>query len=233
MGKYIEMLSLFGVGGAHPGGLALTKEILSKLPLNKNVQILDVGCGTGQTIDYLSSFECPIIGIDSNHKMVEKAKARCDRLKDVTILLEDLEDLPFSNDSFDYIISESVLSFTNIEQSLYEIFRVLKPNGYLVATELTIENSLTNEEENELISFYGFSKIQFEDDWVKQLKQQGFKKIKALTPNQFSKHNHAQTSEIRITEPIPEEYYSLMERHTLFNEKYKDRLTFRVLSCIK
>ncbi|MCR1834683.1 hypothetical protein NSA56_09745 [Oceanobacillus caeni] len=45
--RYLDCLALFGVGGAHPGGLPLTKRILSKEEIDEKQSILDAGCGTG------------------------------------------------------------------------------------------------------------------------------------------------------------------------------------------
>ncbi|MGV2549691.1 SAM-dependent methyltransferase, partial [Bacillus licheniformis] len=53
MSRYLEMLSLFGVAGAHPGGLAFSKAVLQKAAPSPDQPILDAGCGTGQTAAYL------------------------------------------------------------------------------------------------------------------------------------------------------------------------------------
>ena len=52
--RYLDLLAEFGVGGAHPGGFPLTKEVLSSLHLPPSSSVLDIGCGTGQTAEYLS-----------------------------------------------------------------------------------------------------------------------------------------------------------------------------------
>lgn len=73
--KYLNFLSQFGVGGAHPGGLSLTMDVLRKEQINESSYVLDVGCGTGQTAAYLASrFGAKVTGIDIHPLMVEKAK---------------------------------------------------------------------------------------------------------------------------------------------------------------
>lgn len=42
MSRYLEMLSLFGVEGAHPGGLAFSKAVLQKAAPSPNQPILDL-----------------------------------------------------------------------------------------------------------------------------------------------------------------------------------------------
>ena len=74
---YLDFLSKFGVSGAHPGGINLTKEILKTEEINKTSRILDVGCGTGQTAAYLAEqYGAIVTGMDINPIMVEKAKNR-------------------------------------------------------------------------------------------------------------------------------------------------------------
>jgi ubiquinone/menaquinone biosynthesis C-methylase UbiE len=69
-------LTSFGVGGAHPGGLKLTKNILSREYIDQK-SILDVGCGTGQTSAYIAEkYQCAVTAIDNNTTMLEKAKKR-------------------------------------------------------------------------------------------------------------------------------------------------------------
>ena len=73
MSKYLEMLSLFGVGGAHPGGLAFSKAVLTKAAPPPGEPILDAGCGTGQTAAYLGHLLYPVTCVDKDPLMLEKA----------------------------------------------------------------------------------------------------------------------------------------------------------------
>ena len=45
--SYENYLAQLGIGGAHPGGFALTKQFLEHEKLQRHTELLDAGCGTG------------------------------------------------------------------------------------------------------------------------------------------------------------------------------------------
>ena len=143
---YLDFLSKFGVGGAHPGGINLTKEILKTEEINKTSRILDVGCGTGQTAAYLAAqYGAKVTGMDINPLMVEKAKNRMRQYQlPVEIIQGSIENFPVKDGKFDFIISESVLAFVNQPKALKEIFRLLKNGGRFIANELTTNKLLVS-----------------------------------------------------------------------------------------
>ncbi|WP_256241661.1 class I SAM-dependent methyltransferase [Bacillus sp. V3B] len=74
---YLDCLALLRVGGAHPGGLQLTKHILSREKIDETTKILDVGCGTGQTSAYIAEqYRCYVTSLDCNKIMLDKANQR-------------------------------------------------------------------------------------------------------------------------------------------------------------
>ena len=113
---YLDCLASFGVGGAHPGGLKLTKRILSREYIDQETSILDVGCGTGQTSAYIGEkYQCSVTSLDSNNTMLMKAKQRFLSLKlPINSVYGSAENLPFPEGLFDFVLSESVTSFTDV-----------------------------------------------------------------------------------------------------------------------
>ncbi len=72
---YTNTLAELGVGGAHPGGLALTKEMLKNEDINSQTMILDAGCGTGLTSSYLyEQYQCRILACDIHAGMLKKSE---------------------------------------------------------------------------------------------------------------------------------------------------------------
>lgn len=52
-------------------------------------------------------------------------------------MVGDAENIPFPDNTFDAVLSESVTAFTDKGKSLPEYFRVLKSGGYLGLNEIT------------------------------------------------------------------------------------------------
>lgn len=111
--------------------------VMDALRIEQADHVLDVGCGHGRSLTELAA-RAPrghIVGVDSSELMVEIAKKRNRRLIEtprVDVIRSSVEMLPFSDDMFDKVQCIHVLYFwKNMETSLGEIARVLKPGGRL------------------------------------------------------------------------------------------------------
>lgn len=141
------------------GGLQLTKEILSKENVDHTTSILDIGCGTGQTSAYIAEqYGCSVTSLDSSKVMLDKTRQRISSLElPVEVKQGSAENLPLDTDSFDIILSESVIPFTNGTLTIPELTRVLRPNGVLLAIEMVLEKSPPEKYMKSIIDFYGVS----------------------------------------------------------------------------
>ncbi len=231
---YLDFLSKFGIGGAHPGGIKLTKEILENEKINQFSRILDVGCGTGQTAAYLAArFGAKVTGVDINPTMIEKAKDRMVKYHlPVEIIQGSIENCPLPDQHYDFILSESVLSFVNKDKALKEIFRLLKPDGRFIANELTMNRRPGLNGEEEMKQFYGVDSLFMEKDWISLFEQTGFRKIKTLLSKPSINQNHSMT-EFQFSEYIKPELYGIMFQHFNLMGKYQGTLDYRVFLCAK
>jgi ubiquinone/menaquinone biosynthesis C-methylase UbiE len=231
---YFDFLAKFGVGGAHPGGILLTKDILSGENITKNSVILDAGCGTGQTAAYLcQQYHAKVYGLEINPIMVEKAKNRFRTLQlPVQLFQGSIEEIPFGDDSFDFILSESVLAFVDKPKALKEFYRVLKPGGRLIANEMTINTQLTPKEEKEIKQFYAIDTLLLEEDWEHLLKAANFKNIIIKSHMQpISQGNHA--PEFNFSKDFEPELFQILNEHGNIVIKYQQTLSYRIITCSK
>lgn len=133
-----------------PGGLKLTARLAEVADINGNHVVLDIACGKGTTAFFLArEYDCRVIGIDLSDKMISLCKGRTEGEEvtgRVSFLLGDGENLPFSDSSFDTVISECSLSLLpNKEIAARDIGRVLKSGGKLVMTDIILNGEVSNE----------------------------------------------------------------------------------------
>lgn len=231
---YTDMLAVLGISSAHPGGSNLTKNIFSREKITEDMKLLDVGCGTGQTSAFLAKkFNCEIAAIDLNNTMLEKAAKRFKKNGlNVKTINASAEKLPFKDNVFDYIISESVIIFTNSEVSLAEIRRVLKPSGKFIAIEMVAETNLSQAEKEEIINVYGINQIFTEGDWENQFRNLSFSKVK-IEKDEWSKDREFLGDKNDPSSYIAPQLFKILEAHTELIQKYHDRLGYRIFTCFK
>lgn len=105
--------------------------------------ILDIATGTGDlAINLTKTKASKIIGLDISSGMLNIGKQKIVKKKlenIVEMVLGDSENLPFNDSTFDAItVAFGVRNFENLEKGLFEILRVLKPNGIFVILETSV-----------------------------------------------------------------------------------------------
>jgi arsenite methyltransferase len=139
----------------HPGGLELTKRAAEIALVNENSRVLDMACGRGESsLLLVEKYGCSVVGIDISDKKTALAQTRAkargldDRVKFITA---DAENLPFRNTIFDIVLSECSFSILpDKEKAASEMKRVLKANGRLVITDITLRGKITPESQSEI-----------------------------------------------------------------------------------
>ncbi len=138
--SYNELIGLVRETNRTPGGLNTIKDVARKLCLNNNSKILDIGTSTGHTsLEFGRLLNCEVVGIDINEESIKTATERCSRfnLEKVSFKLDDATNMTFNDNTFDVVFAGNVTSLvSNRENALKEYWRVLKPNGHLVAVPM-------------------------------------------------------------------------------------------------
>jgi len=100
----------------------------------RDMSILDVGCSSGALSMRAASFNKQITGIDPEDKGIVKFKQwrRQKNILNTKIDKGVTENLPYKENSFEAIICSEVLEHVqDIKKSVDEMYRVLKPKGFL------------------------------------------------------------------------------------------------------
>jgi arsenite methyltransferase len=124
----------------HIGSLDATEALIELCHIGKDTSVLDVGCGVGATPCFLAKKHgCRVVGVDISERMVERSKERAKREKvsdKVEFRVADAQKLPFEDNLFDAVITESVTAFPEDKQkAVNEYVRVTKPGGYVGLNE--------------------------------------------------------------------------------------------------
>lgn len=113
-----------------------TRKAFSLLPKLEKPRILDVGCGTGETILELARLsDGQIIGIDIDQKALDKLSEKIKRTsltEQVKIVKCSIINMTFPDESFDIIWAEGTIFIIGFQKGLKEWGQFLKPLGFLV-----------------------------------------------------------------------------------------------------
>jgi len=92
---------------------------------------LDIGCGTGDYLVELLNFSGEVIGADYAEGMLSEAGEKIKGYEEsIKLSQEDIENLSFPDDYFDFVVSAGVLEYLEDDTKAFqEIHRVLKPGG--------------------------------------------------------------------------------------------------------
>jgi len=115
--------------------LIWAKELISKLNLIGNENILDIGCGEGKITAEISKYlpKGKVIGIDSSKEMIEYASANFSRLQYPNLEFYNLDARTFElKEKFDFVFSNATLHWFEDHLSvLKHASKVMKPNAKL------------------------------------------------------------------------------------------------------
>ena len=122
---------------------------LGRLELGERVLDLGSGAGTDSLIAaQMVGPEGSVIGIDMTPEMLDKARRAAEEggASNVEFLEADAERLPFSDASFDIVISNGVIDLLPDKDVVFaELFRVLASGGRMQIADVTIQTPVSAE----------------------------------------------------------------------------------------
>jgi ubiquinone/menaquinone biosynthesis C-methylase UbiE len=190
--------------------IGYTSEELSQVPKGSN---LGLGCGNPVALSSLregdivldlgsgAGFDCflasakvgkkgKVIGVDMTPEMIEKARknARKGNYTNVEFRLGDIENLPVEDDSVDVIISNCVINLSPDKETVFqESFRVLKPGGRMMVSDIVLLKELPDFLKNSVQAYIGcLSGAIKKEDYLKSIEKAGFSDVKILEERFFS-----------------------------------------------
>ncbi|MGE5508317.1 MAG: arsenite methyltransferase [Chitinophagales bacterium] len=172
-----------GLGCGNPVALASLKE---------GETVLDLGAGGG--------FDCflaarqvgakgKVIGVDMTPDMVEKARRNAQQggYTNVEFRLGEIENLPVADNSVDVIISNCVINLTINKRRVFdEAFRVLKPGGRLMVSDIVLLQPLPEELQKSIRAYVGcVSGAELESSYLECIRHAGFSNVEVVGEEHF------------------------------------------------
>ncbi len=172
-----------GLGCGNPLALASLKE---------GETVLDLGSGAG--------FDCflaagrvgenaKVIGVDMTPEMVEKARenARRGGYRNVEFRLGEIENLPAADNLADVVLSNCVINLVpDKKRAFREAFRVLKPGGRLIVSDIVLVKELPAVIKNSVEAYVGcLSGAAMKNEYMETIKEAGFQNVEVLAETPF------------------------------------------------
>jgi len=176
--------SVLGLGCGNPVALASLKE---------GETVLDLGSGGGIDV-FLAAKKVgsngKVIGVDMTEEMVASAEASALKhgYKNVEFRLGEIENLPVEDETVDVIISNCVINLAPDKLKVFqEAYRVLKPSGRLMVSDLVTEGKLPEEIRKSYAAWAGCIAGALEKSaYLETIKRAGFKNVKIVSKKAYT-----------------------------------------------
>jgi ubiquinone/menaquinone biosynthesis C-methylase UbiE len=113
-----------------------------------NKRVLELGCGSkGNSVIFASKRDaCSATGIDVSDVAIETARkqVRQENLKNIEFLVMNVEEMDFTDNSFELICGSGIPHHLNIEKAFSEIARTLEPDGIAIFSKPLGHNPFIN-----------------------------------------------------------------------------------------
>ncbi len=172
-----------GLGCGNPVAIASLKE---------GDVVLDLGSGAGFDA-FLAAQRVGktgrVIGVDMTPEMLEKARTNAKKggYENVEFRSGEIEKLPVEDSSIDVIISNCVINLSPDKESVFkESFRVLKPGGRLMVSDLVLVKDLPDAVRKSVEAYVGcLAGAVMKGDYLRFIENAGFHDIKIISQSGY------------------------------------------------
>ncbi|MCK4439501.1 arsenite methyltransferase [Candidatus Bathyarchaeota archaeon] len=177
--RNVPEASNMGLGCGNPVALAA---------LNEGDTVLDLGSGGGIDVFLAAKrvgHEGKAIGVDMTEEMIKRAKSTAKKYgyTNIEFRLGEIENLPVEDNSIDVIISNCVINLSVDKEKVFrEAYRVLKPGGKILISDLVTEGEIPEKIRKSLDAWAGCVAGALEKkEYLNTIRKAGFKKVRVAS----------------------------------------------------
>ena len=162
-GYYCDTLDVAIENSSEQFQLNLYNFLVSKID-TKDKTILEIGCGRGGGINFLSKEKqfLALYGIDICPESIRFCQNEYQHQTHLNFKKGDAEDIPFMADKFNVVLNvESSHCYSSLRVFFSEVKRVLKPNGHFLYTDFRPQAKL--EQVQQLIAASGLKVVTYQN----------------------------------------------------------------------
>ena len=214
-----------GLGCGNPVALASLRE---------GETIIDLGSGGG--------FDCflaakrvgekgKVIGVDMTSEMLDKARHNAEKgkYKNVEFRLGEIENLPVADNTADAVISNCVINLAPDKKRVFEeAFRVLKPGGRLMVSDIVLLKELPEAVKNRMNPASCVQGAIMKDKYIETIEHVGFQDVKVVSEDHPTFEDYVSDPEAKVmvfnAKTNTEEFKSVSELDKETQEKAKEIL---------
>ncbi|MBE6489976.1 MAG: methyltransferase domain-containing protein [Methanobrevibacter sp.] len=169
-----------------PGSEETTLKSIDKIDIDciESLNILDVGCGVGTSTillaNHFKNAEVEAIDLFRHYLDVLDEKISKNNLQSRVFSYKmDMNDLDFANEDFDIVFAEASAEIIGFKRALNEWKRLLKPEGYLIISDL----SWIQKPSSKSVKFWKniYDEVDSIENKIKQIKNEGYEFIDYVT----------------------------------------------------
>lgn len=161
---------------------------VSLISLKEGDVVLDLGCGRGLDCFFAAGKvgeSGKVVGLDMTYKMIEVAqkKAKEGGYKNVSFCVGEIEFIPLADSSVDAVVSNCVINLSPEKKRVFkEAFRVLKPGGMFVVSDIVLLRELPEEVRNSMAAYVGcVAGAELKGHYLKEIRSVGFTGLRVLS----------------------------------------------------
>ena len=196
--------------------------------LKEGETIIDLGSGAG--IDcFLAAKKVgekgKVIGVDMTHEMIDKARenAKKGNYTNVEFRLGEIEYLPIADNTADVIISNCVINLSpNKKRIFQEAFRVLKPGGRLMVSDIVLLKELSENIKKRAHPASCVRGAIVKNKYLETIQQVGFHDVRIIEEKQYSFEDVVNDPNARVIVANPNKNTQELKRVSELKEEAKE-----------